>query len=272
MLVKNIIYFNHCLGQPKPGVEQTPKLLYPFINLKENKNNYFVDTSQNDFFLNLNNLYNVNDKINDIKINIGGDHSMAISTVSNSLNRYPDLKVIWFDAHPDINTYQESLSKNYHGMPLSFLSGLDSDERINFIKNYLKLDNLLYIGIRDIDNFEQKIIDQYNIKYIKCSDFNQDFENSKQIIQKFIQDSNIHISFDVDCLDPKYMPSTGTRFMDGLELNLVKQILDNIYQFHQDKRTNICNIDLTEINFEIGSKLDNFNSLANVLYLFNKLV
>ncbi len=270
MLVKDIIYFSHCLGQAKPGVEKTPDLLYPFIN--QNKNNYFVDTSENNFFSNLENLHNENNKVNDIKMNIGGDHSMAISTVSNSLNRYPDLKVIWFDAHPDINTYQESLSKNYHGMPLSFLSGLDTDKRINFIKNYLKLDNLLYIGIRDIDDFEQKIIDKYKIKYIKCSDFNNDFENCKLIIQEFIKNSNIHISFDVDCLDPKYMPSTGTRFMNGLELSLVKQILDLLHDYHLNKQIDICNLDLTEINFEIGSKLDNFNSLANVLYLFNKFI
>ena len=94
------------------------------------------------------------------KINIGGDHSMAIATVADSLNRVPPgkLKVIWFDAHPDINTYKSSISKNYHGMPLGYLTGLCKSHYFPFITNYLNFENLLYIGIRDIDEYEKKII------------------------------------------------------------------------------------------------------------------
>ena len=59
---------------------------------------------------------------------------MSIATVASSLNKYDNLKVIWFDAHADLNTYSSSQSKSYHGMPLSFLTGLDNDHRFNFIK------------------------------------------------------------------------------------------------------------------------------------------
>ena len=62
---------------------------------------------------------------------------MSIATVSDSMERYADLRVIWVDAHCDINTYEKSSSKNYHGMPLSFLSGLDKNDSFDFIKNKL---------------------------------------------------------------------------------------------------------------------------------------
>ena len=56
---------------------------------------------------------------------------MSLATVADSLNRTEEdqLKVLWFDAHPDINTYQSSPSKNFHGMPLSYLTGLDENDR-----------------------------------------------------------------------------------------------------------------------------------------------
>ena len=58
-----------------------------------------------------------------------------------------NLKVLWIDAHPDINTYKASNTKNYHGMPLSFLTGLDRDERnFPFIKRHLKVMLIFLIG------------------------------------------------------------------------------------------------------------------------------
>ena len=76
---------------------------------------------------------------------------MAISTVDSSLNKYKDLKVIWIDAHPDINSFKSSKTKNFHGMPLSFLTGMDYNPKFNFIKNILPIKNILYIGIRKIN-------------------------------------------------------------------------------------------------------------------------
>ena len=110
-----IIYFPHKLGQLKNGVQYTP------IYLKKIVTNRYIDVKCNnsctnkDFHLknNLENLYEINSKISSLKINIGGDHSMSIATVANSLNIYKDnLKVLWFDAHADINTYESSLTKN----------------------------------------------------------------------------------------------------------------------------------------------------------------
>ena len=201
----------------------------------------------------VNNLYQENKKINEPKINIGGDHSMAISTIADSLNKHKNLKVIWIDAHPDINTYENSVSKNVHGMPLSYLTGLDSSEHFSFIKNKLPFDNLMYIGIRDIDEFEKDIIFKNNIKCLTVDDINNNNDQSIEKILNFINDDPVHLSFDVDGIDPSYIPCTGTDVPNGLNIDSTKNILDNI--------NNIVNIDITELNLELGNDNDKFKLL-----------
>ena len=260
-MFNNIIYYYNKQGQLKDGVEKTPNLIDFFIN--KNKNKLYIKSNCN-IFSDLNDLYNANNSINDNKINIGGDHSMAISTVSNSLNNYNNLKVIWIDAHADINTFNESISKNYHGMPLSFLTGLDTNDNFNFIKNKLDFENLLYIGIRDLDPFEIKVIKDNNIKVISVEQFNNDFENSLNKIIEFIDNKPIHISFDVDSMDPEIIKCTGTRVSKGLELEQVIKLFEKLYNF------DIKNLDITELNFEIGDNNDKIKTLNNIIKIFDK--
>ena len=260
-----IIYFPHKLGQLKNGVQQTP------IYFKKLINNRYIDVNCNnsltnkDFNLknNLHNLYLINNKITSPKINIGGDHSMSIATVASSLNLHKDnLKVLWFDAHADINTYESSLTKSYHGMPLSFLTGLGKND-FEFIKNKLNFNNLMYIGIRDIDNYEKEIIKKYNIKYLSVKQINNNLFESIEIINNFVGNKPIHLSFDVDCMDPKIINCTGTKSKYGLNLN-TKVILDNL------SKKNLCNMDITEINFELGNNRDKMKTINNLNKLFDR--
>ena len=134
-MFRNIVMFPSRLGQPLYGVEQTPKLLRLFLN-KENKFYNIKSTARLD--QNLFNLYSQLHNINEKRIVLGGDHSMSIATVADSLNRNPKTKVLWIDAHADINTPESSLSKNVHGMPLAFLTGLATQRELlnyTFIKN-----------------------------------------------------------------------------------------------------------------------------------------
>ena len=266
-MFNNIIYFPHSLGQQREGVDKTPEIIDKFIN--NNSNRMWVKTNPDNFYKNIENLYRLNRQYLSPKINIGGDHSMAIATVAESLEQDPNVKVLWFDAHPDINTYEMSNSKNYHGMPLSFLTGLDTDSNFPFLKQKLPFENLLYIGIRDIDIFEEYILNEYNIQYISCFDLNKDTATAIKAIDNFIGDSLIHISFDVDCLDPKYMSCTGTSVGEGLELKIVKFLIDSLYLNYKDC---ILNIDITELNLELGTKEEQFLSLANTLSIFEKFL
>ncbi len=263
-MFKNIILFSHNKGQLLKGVEQTPYILSKYF---QEDNTLFHVNNYNNLYQNLYRLNHFNRIIKGKRLNIGGDHSMSIATVADSLNRYPNLKLIWMDAHCDINTYEKSNSKNFHGMPLSILSGIDElKHKFKFHNNYLNLNNLLYIGIRDIDPFEYEILNKYNIQYITVNHFETQMEKSLKIIQNFIMDNPIHLSFDVDVIDPKYMPCTGTPVFNGLSLKSCKSILNQLFM------NNIVSMDLTELNLDIGTSYQRKKSLNNILNLFHPYI
>ena len=261
---KTIILFPHSLGQTKTGTEKAPKFLEKFIN-KEKHNIKKVKNTGN-LYKNINQLYDINKNTNGKIVNIGGDHSMSIATIADTLNKYPNAKVVYFDAHADINTYKSSKSKHYHGMPLSFVTGLDNDKRFGFIKNKLPLENLLYIGSRCWDPFEVEEVYKNNIKFLTPDDINKNFDDSLNRIMEFVGNSPVHVSFDVDSIDPKYIPSTGTPVKNGVELNKAITILDNL---NKDK---LVNIDITELNTNLGNKKDGAKSLKNTERLFHKFI
>jgi len=200
-------------------------------------------------------------------VNIGGDHSMSIATIADTLNKYPNAKVIYFDAHADINTYESSNSKHYHGMPLSFVTGIDKNEKFSFIKNKLPFENLLYIGGRCWDIFERNEIHKEKIKFLTPNDINNHFESSMNKIMSFVGSSPVHVSFDVDSVDPKYIPSTGTPVKNGIDMHKAISILDNL-----NNNSEIVNMDITELNMDLGTKRDGIKSGINTEKLFHKFL
>jgi arginase len=265
--MRPIINFSSRLGQKKIGLEKTGVYIKPKIK------NTFIDVpcinnvKPKNFFLinNLWNLYYQNILTCDNKINLGGDHSMSIATVADSLNRVKQdkLKVLWFDAHADINTYKSSKTKNFHGMPLSFLTGLSNYHEFSFINNKLNLNNLLYIGIRDLDKFEQSVLEKYKISFLTVDNINKNPEKSCKLIKQFIDNDPYHLSFDVDVMDPKILSSTGTPVNNGLKLKNTKFIIDNL------SKKNMINMDIAELNLEIGDKK---KSMKNILHLFDEFL
>jgi arginase len=261
---KTIIMFPHNLGQTKTGTEKSPDILSKYVNKKKHVIKKVKDT--NDMFKNINDLYKVNKSTRGKIVNIGGDHSMAIATIASTLNKYPNAKVIYFDAHGDINTFKSSNSKHYHGMPLSFVTGIDHNKKFSFIKNKLPFENLLYIGSRCWDTFEVDEVYKKNIQILTPDDINKDFNGSLNKIMNFVGNSPVHVSFDVDSIDPKYIPSTGTPVKNGIELDNAIKILDNL------NNTNIVNVDITELNKDLGSKSDGIKSVKNTELLFHKFL
>jgi arginase len=99
-------------------------------------------------------------------LNIGGDHSVASSSVLASLQKYRDLQVLWIDAHPDIHTYSSTVSGNTHGTPLSVCTGLEKTHWASRLSlKMLDFSRLIYVGIRDIDDFEAEVIAKHNIRH-----------------------------------------------------------------------------------------------------------
>ena len=109
-------------------------------------------------------------KTNAKTLNIGGDHTMGMGTVSAFLECFAesDKVVIWIDAHADANTREASESGHYHGMPVAFLLGLDTDEKFP-IKVPLKAKELIYVGLRDVDSFEEdQVREMFTFRSTRC--------------------------------------------------------------------------------------------------------
>lgn len=116
-------------------------------------------------------------------LTLGGDHSIAIGSIAGTseairkrLGR--ELAVIWVDAHADINTPETSDSGNIHGMPVAFLTGLAKEERkdvFGWIKpeQMISLKKLVYIGLRDLDRGEKKILREHGVKAFSMHDIDR---------------------------------------------------------------------------------------------------
>jgi arginase len=263
------IYFPSAMGQRKFGVDITSNFLFKFFGNQGTiikTRNSIVEPRNLILSENLQKLFNANIKTSKPTINIGGDHSMAIATVGASLEKHGSaLKVIWFDAHGDINTRKTSPSGNYHGMPLAFLTGLDNDYNLFpflYTVPNLKFENILYLGIRDLDDGEKVVLKEKKIKFIRSKEINDNPTETYAKIKEFVGKDPLHFSFDVDGLDQEEMSSTGTTAPTGVKIKSIKPIVDKIM-----KNLNVVNMDITELNLELGEK---DKSMKNFSKLFKK--
>jgi arginase len=184
-------------------------------------------------------------------VNWGGDHSIAISTVSAFLNQYPHGYVVWIDAHGDINIPSRSLTGSFHGMPLAVLLNLENIgvNYFHWIDSFLKSDKLIYLGLRDLDPFEKELIFNKNINSFTFREIYFDgIKNVLDKILKIVGSSPVHISFDIDSTDPLFASSTGVPVMGGFTPSDL-EIIGNIF----NKNLNIKSIDVVEINPTIGT-------------------
>lgn len=174
---------------------------------------------------------------------IGGDHSIAIGSISgvaadiarrNGGKPAPEkLAVIWFDAHADINTESTSPSGNIHGMPISCLLGVGPPEltSIGYPGPKLTPDKIVQIGLRDIDDEEKKLIRDFGINVFTMEDI--DRRGIHAVIQEALfltmEDTEfLHVSFDIDAVDPSIAPGTGTTKQGGLTYREAHYCLESI--------------------------------------------
>lgn len=258
---KNIIVAECADGQKKPGVDEGG--LYICRNLNINSDvvidkRVFVNvnsTEENGYKIIsdiLQYFHNSTPFINRTLL-IGGDHSLGISSVDYYLNKYKDkLKVLWIDAHADINDHLTSLSGNLHGMPLGYHHISRTDNvcwRVNPYK--LNSSQLYYLGIRDLDPSEQDLIQNENIG------FSNSFDDK---LKNFIDSSEyLLISFDVDALDPSYVDSTGCLAPNGLSPLDVKSVID--YAIQNNK---IIHLDIMEFNPLLGNPEKSIDALKTI--------
>ena len=162
---------------------------------------------------------------NEFPIVIGGDHSIAMGTVSGASSYYRDqnkkLGLIWFDAHGDMNIPSSSPSGNIHGMPLAHLLGRGDEDLKNISGFSPKIlpENVALIGIRDIDAGERRIIRDSGIHAFTMREIDE--QGMAAVAAQALEIVNdgtagFHISFDVDGCDPTVIPGSGTLVPGGV--------------------------------------------------------
>ena len=236
-------------------------------------------------------------------LTLGGDHSIAIGTVAGTARAVKEqlgreIALIWVDAHADINTPESSGSGNIHGMPVAFLTGLareESEETFGWLgkegprangtagsdrrgemiehggegtgaaKGLLSLKKLVYIGLRDVDAGEKRILRENGIRAFSMHDIDKygslplstliwidaDSLMCRHGIGRVMEmalghigtDTPIHLSFDVDALDPQWAPSTGTPVRGGLTLREGDYICECVAE-----TGSLVAMDLVEVN------------------------
>ncbi|WZX99959.1 arginase [Bacillus sp. FSL W7-1360] len=194
-----------------------------------------------------------------LPITLGGDHSIALGTLAGVVKHDPNVGVIWYDAHPDLNTDETSPSGNIHGMPLAAGLGI-GHERLKslFTGGFIKPENVVLIAARSIDEGEKKLIREHGIQTYTMPYINE--KGMAAVMQEAIaylraKTNRVHISFDVDSLDAREVVGTGTRVAAGptyRETELAFEMLA--------KSELITSIDVVEVN----PLLDEQNKTAEI--------
>ena len=248
----NIIYAICNQGQKKLGVDQGGSVFASHYNLNINKTICSKDFSDvNSIVTNgyrdiSSEIYTAHKNRKSRTLLLGGDHSIGIGSVDGLLKLYgDDLRILWLDAHADINDHTTSITGNLHGMPLGYHYQNTRDKPIWNIENNriennrIKSNQLYYYGIRDLHPAEIDLIQNNKIG------FSSQIDNS---LIDFIQNSPyLAISFDVDVLDPIFLDSTGTLAENGATPAEIKTIF-NIAQ----KKDSFVHLDIVEINPLLG--------------------
>ena len=175
----------------------------------------------------------------DVPVVLGGDHSIAIGTVSGASEHFhkrgEQLGLIWVDAHGDMNTPDSSPSGNIHGMPLATLLGLGSPRLVEMggFSPKIRPEHTCLIGIRDIDQSEREIIRASGVHAYTMRDVDE--RGIRDVMTEafgFATDgtAGFHLSFDLDSMDPRDVPGTGTPVKGGLswrEANLLMEMVSD---------------------------------------------
>jgi len=150
---------------------------------------------------------------------LGGDHSVAIGTLAGSA-RDADLGVVWFDAHADFNTPETSPSGNVHGMPLAAALGRGAFADMAWANApSIPEENVVLVGIRSLDEVERSTLRESDVTVFTMSDLDE--EGIPTVVDRAIEIASdgvdgIHVSLDMDWLDPTEAPGVGTPVRGGV--------------------------------------------------------
>ncbi len=186
-----------------------------------------------------------------LPILLGGDHCLGLGSITAVARHCRQagkrLRVLWLDAHADFNTSQVTPSGNIHGMPVSCLCGLGPEAltTLGGPAPAMRAEEIRQIGIRSVDPGEKQLIKQhgldvYDMRYI-------DEIGMKRVMEEALdgvdEDTHLHVSFDVDFLDPSIAPGVGTTVPGGPNYREAQLVMEMIAD-----NGRLASLDIVELN------------------------
>ncbi|HLQ38924.1 MAG TPA: arginase [Planctomycetota bacterium] len=188
----------------------------------------------------------------EVPLVMGGDHSIAIGTVAGVAEHYrasdQQVGLIWIDAHADMNTPQSSPTGNIHGMPLAVLLGMGESRLVEMGGFSPKVDkrHVCLVGIRNLDEQEKTLVRSSGIHAFTMRDLDE--RGMRAVAAEAIAAASdgtagFHVSFDLDGMDPRDVPGTGTPVKGGIdwrEANLLMEMVSDSGR--------MTSLEITELN------------------------
>ena len=179
---------------------------------------------------------------------LGGDHSIALGSITGVTRVYKDISVIWIDAHADFNTEETTPSGNIHGMILAALAGIGNSQLTDIGGWAPKLDpqKIILVGARDLDRGEREFLRSHRVHVFTMSDI--DKRGISNVMQEALSlagkaSDGIHLSLDMDALDPVHAPGVGTPVRGGLTYREAHMIMELIAE-----SGHLIGMDVVEVN------------------------
>ena len=187
----------------------------------------------------------------ELPILLGGDHCLGVGSITavarHCKERGKTLRILWLDAHADFNTHQVTPSGNIHGMPVACLCGVGPEAltRLGGSMPSIQAADIRQIGIRSVDAGEKKLVsdhglDIYDMRYIDEVGIKRAMEEALQGIDG---NTHVHVSFDVDFLDPSIAPGVGTTVPGGPNYREAQLVMEMIAD-----AGSLGSIDIVELN------------------------
>ena len=178
---------------------------------------------------------------------LGGDHSVAIGTVSGVAGETGRTGLLWLDAHADFNTPETSPSGNIHGMPLAALAGRGLPELVGIGGDgpSVRPEDVVLVGLRSVDLEERKLLAEAGVHVYTMKEV--DAHGAARVVRRALKHlshlDRVHLSFDLDVVDPEVAPGVGTPVRGGLtyrEAHLVMELINESGM--------VTSLDVVEVN------------------------
>lgn len=182
---------------------------------------------------------------------LGGDHSLVLGTLAGLHSYYKKtnkrLGVLYVDAHGDFNTTETTPTGNIHGECLSASAGFGLDELVNLYEKEQKVDpkNICFVGIRDLDPGEKELMHKAGVTVFSISDIDRfGFSDIIKKVKLFFKThcDVVHVSFDMDSLDPSIAPGTGVPVPGGLSYREALLLMEEMYNLKMVKSMEVVEV------------------------------